>query len=338
MMVMDLLDCRVRVEPGHMISLAGSDERSATQPDGSFGYVIEMTEQRRLIDDALVRRLIASQFPEWATLPLAPVVPGGWDNRTFRLGDRMVVRLPSAAAYAAQVDKEHRWLPTLAASLPLSIPTPLALGESAEDFPWRWSIYEWIEGNTLDGDPMADPRDIATSLAAFLNALHRIDPTGGPGAGLHNFHRGGSLESYDRETRQAIAILSDRIDARTVSDAWDNALATTWTNRPVWVHGDISSGNLLMRGGRLTAVIDFGMLAVGDPACDLAIAWTLFDDSSRARFRTGLPLDDATWARGRGWALWKALIVAAGIADTNAVDYADPWRVIRSVTTDHATS
>jgi len=295
------------------------------------GTTDRMDVEQPVIDDTLVRRMVATQFPQWADLPVRSAVVGGWDNRSFRLGDHMIVRLPSAADYSAQVEKEHHWLPKLAPLLPLPIPTPLAMGEPARGFPWRWSIYRWIEGDTAAPERIADLSDFAASLAQFLIALQRVDPTDGPRQGPHNFYRGGSLTTYDAETRQAIALLKGRINTKAATEVWEAALKTTWDRPPVWIHGDVSAGNLLVKAGRLTAVIDFGQLGIGDPACDLSIAWTLFSSESRAAFRAMLPLDAGTWARGRAWTLWKALIVAAGLTETNSVEAARPWRVIDEV-------
>jgi aminoglycoside phosphotransferase (APT) family kinase protein len=290
-----------------------------------------MDVEQPVIDDAFVRRLVATQFPRWADLPVRPAAAGGWDNRSFRLGEHMIVRLPSAADYSVQVEKEQRWLPKLAPLLPLSIPTPLAMGEPAEGYSWRWSIYRWIEGDTGAPERIGDLSDFAASLAQFLSALQRIDPTDGPRPGPHNFHRGGALTTYDAETRRAIALLKGKINTKAASEVWEAALKTTWDRPPVWIHGDVSAGNLLVKAGRLSAVIDFGMLGVGDPACDLSIAWTLFRGESRETFRAMIPLDAGTWARGRAWTLWKALIVAAGLTETNTVEAARPWRVIDEV-------
>jgi aminoglycoside phosphotransferase (APT) family kinase protein len=284
-----------------------------------------------VIDDTLVSRLVNTQFPQWAHLPVRLVETGGWDNRIFHLGQHTIVRLPSAADYSLQVEKEHRWLPRLAPLLPLPIPTPLAMGEPASSYPWRWSIYQWIEGDTVVPKRIGDLSHFATSLAQFLIALQRIDPTDGPPPGPHNFYRGGALTTYDVETRKAIAALRSRIDADAATEVWEAALGTTWERSPVWIHGDVSAGNLLIQGGRLSSVIDFGMLGVGDPACDLSIAWTLFGGKSREAFRGMLPLDPGTWARGRAWTLWKALIVAAGLTKTNAVEAAQPLHVIDEV-------
>jgi aminoglycoside phosphotransferase (APT) family kinase protein len=270
-----------------------------------------------VIDAALIRRLVDRQFPQWKDLPIRPVEHGGWDNRTFHLGDAMTVRLPSAAPYALQVEKEQKWLPRLAPLLPLSIPVPLAEGRPGEGYPWPWSIYGWIEGRTASSERIGDLSEFATAVGEFLVALQGIDTTGGPPPGQHNFWRGGSLTVYDGETWEAIAALKGKIDTGLAAEIWQAALAAIWEGTPVWFHGDVAWGNLLVDGGKLCAVIDFGTSGVGDPSCDLAIAWTLFKGESRKAFRTALPLDDATWARGRGWTLWKALIVYAGQAGTN---------------------
>ena len=271
------------------------------------------------VDASLVRRLVSTQFPQWAHLPIRPVELGGWDNRTFHLGERMTVRLPSAAAYALQVEKEHHWLPRLAPHLPLPIPVPLAMGQPADGYPWHWSVYRWLDGEVASIECIADLRQFAIDLAEFLVALYRIDATGGPPPGPQNFYRGGSLTVYDDETRQAIAALEGAIDTKAATAVWEAALAATWRGSPVWVHGDVAAGNLLVRDGRLSAVIDFGTSGVGDPACDLAIAWTLLAGESRETFRAALPLDDGTWTRGRGWTLWKALITLAALPDANAL-------------------
>lgn len=287
------------------------------------------------IDVALVQGLIATQFPHWANLPIEPVAFGGWDNRTFHLGERMLVRLPCAAAYSFQVHKEQHWLPRLAQFLPLPIPTPLAMGAPADPYPWQWSIYQWLDGETAANALITSLSEFAVSLAQFITALQRIDPTGGPSAGPQNFYRGGPLAVYDGETRQAITSLDGKIDTDAANAVWEEALAATWHGVPAWLHGDISAGNLLVERGQLSAVIDFGASGVGDPACDLAIAWTFFDSGSRQAFRTALPTDNAIWARGRGWALWKALIVVAGLPGTNPLEAENSRRVLNEIFVDH---
>jgi aminoglycoside phosphotransferase (APT) family kinase protein len=193
-------------------------------------------------------------------------------------------------------------------------------------YPRPWSVYRWLEGDDATAGRIADLGGFAAELASFLTALYEIDPSGGPPPGKHNFFRGGPLATYDAETRDAITALEDEIDTRTSIEAWEAALATTWTGSPVWVHGDVSATNLLVVDGRLSAVIDFGCAAVGDPASDVVIAWTFFSGESREAFRAGLSLDDATWARGRGWALWKALITLVREQKANR-DQADVERV-----------
>ncbi|MHB1683868.1 MAG: aminoglycoside phosphotransferase family protein [Bacilli bacterium] len=290
------------------------------------------------INVSLVGQLVSAQFPQWAHLPIKPVEFGGWDNRTFHLGEDMTVRLPSAEAYAAQVEKEHRWLPRLAPLLPLDIPVPLAMGVPADGYLWHWSIYQWLDGENATIERIASLHEFAVMLAQFLVALQRIDPAGGPPPGRHNFFRGGPLAIYDVETREAIASLDGRIDSDAVTAVWEAALKATWDGPPVWIHGDVAAANLLVKRGRLSAVIDFGCSGVGDPACDLTMAWTLFSGESREAFCAGLPMDDATWARGRGWALWKGLITLAEHINTNPSEAGNARRVIDEVLIDHGSA
>jgi aminoglycoside phosphotransferase (APT) family kinase protein len=287
------------------------------------------------INVSLVGQLITAQFPQWADLPIKPVEFDGWDNWTFRLGEDMAVRLPSAEAYTVQVEKEQRWLPRLAPLLPLPIPVPLAMGVPAAGYPWHWSVYRWIDGEKATIERIDDLHRFATTLARFLAALQQIDPAGGPPPGQHNFFRGGPLAIYDTETRDAIAALHGKIDSDAVTGVWEAALNATWHGTPVWLHGDVCAANLLVRKGRLSAVIDFGCSGVGDPACDLTIAWTLFSGGSREAFCAALPVDDGTWARARGWALWKGLITLAEHIDTNPLEAGKARRAILEVLADH---
>lgn len=282
-----------------------------------------------MIDAGLVRRLVAAQFPQWADLDVRPVEYGGWDNRTFHLGSGMLARLPSARRYAEQAEKERVWLPRLAPHLPLQVPEPLAIGEPGEGFPHRWSVYRWIHGDTAR-EATIDRTALARDLAGFLAALHAAPAEGAPPPGPHNFFRGGPLATYDAQTREAVAALGAQVDAAACLALWDAALATAWERPPVWVHGDVAPGNLIVREGRLAAVIDWGICGVGDPACDLAIAWTFLDAEARAAFREALPLDEPTWLRARAWCLWKALILAAGFSGDHP-DVPDAPRVIAEV-------
>lgn len=270
------------------------------------------------ITQSLVQKLIQEQFPQWAHLPITPVAVGGWDNRTFHLGDTMSVRLPSAQCYAAKVEKEQTWLPQLAHHLSITIPQPIAMGKPSDDYPWNWSVYAWIEGksaNLLTADELNLPM-IAQALAQFLRELHTIDTTDVPlAAGPHNFYRGGLLTVYDAETRDALAQLQGIIDTDAAAAVWNKALCSQWSKKPVWIHGDISAGNILISNGLLAAVIDFGGMGTGDPACDLVITWTFFFSESRKVFKSLVELDSQTWDRARGWALWKALITLAPLED-----------------------
>jgi aminoglycoside phosphotransferase (APT) family kinase protein len=290
-------------------------------------------------------RLVAGQFPQWAALPVVPVKLNGWDNTTFRLGEELSVRLPSTDGTTEQVAKEHRWLPVLAPQLPLPVPVPVALGRPAGEFPRPWSVYRWLAGEPADGERVTDLAGFAASLAGFLATLQAIDTGGGPPAGKHNFFRGGPLATYHEQTQRLISLTAEKIDAGAAAEVWDAAMASTWRRPPVWVHGDVTGSNLLVADGALCAVIDFGGLAVGDPACDLVMAWTFFTGDSAAVFRRGLGLDEATWARGRGWALWKALLMVAeeteGRGDGRDAARRFGWRytprqVIDLVIADHA--
>lgn len=262
------------------------------------------------ITKELVRQLIKAQFPQWSNLPITKVEPSGIDNVTFRLGKEMSVRLPSQSQYASQVQKEQKWLPVLAQYISLEVPKPIAMGGPTNQYPFNWSIYKWIDGesaNNLSADNL-DLEEIAYQLAQFLNELHKIDPAGGPLPGSQNFYRGGDLKVYDAETRAAIEKIKSFIDYKAAENVWETALSSHWSKEPFWVHGDLSAGNILVKDKKLNAVIDFGCMAVGDPACDLTICWTLLSDKSKDIFRDNINLDEATWQRARGWALWKALI------------------------------
>jgi len=287
------------------------------------------------ITPELVSRLVTAQFPHWAGLPVRPVPRDGWDNTTFRLGDDMSVRLPSGDFYVPQVDKEQRWLPVLADALPLPIPRPLGQGSPGCGFGRPWSVYEWIAGETAGIAPIGDLTAFAADLAGFLNALYLVDTAGGPAAGTHSCYRGGPLTTYDGEARQAISDLADRIDTDLAARVWAAALATDWQSRPVWVHGDVSPENLLVTDGRLSAVIDFGCCAVGDPACDTVIAWTFLSGASRQEFMARLNVDRATWARGRGWALWKAMKVLVQALESDPADAIATRHVIEEILANH---
>ncbi len=299
------------------------------------GVVSTFSDGRAGIDAALVKRLVAAQFPRWGSLPVVAVEEDGWDNRTYRLGADMAVRLPTAAGYAPAVDKECDWLPRLAPSLPVAVPEILGKGAPGEGYPYPWSVRRWLDGETASPHRIADMTGFATAVADFIVALQRCDATAGPLAGAHSWYRGASPAHYDDQTRCCLAALGDRVDTARAAEVWDAAVTAVWRGAPVWFHGDIAHGNLLVADGKLAAVIDFGTSGIGDPACDLVIAWTMFSGDNREAFRRTIAQDLGTWARARGWALWKALLVLTKSIDTNDEQAAASLHVISEVLADH---
>ena len=280
----------------------------------------ELHDERVETDVALVSRLLATQFPQWATLPIAPVRSAGTDNALYRLGHDLVVRLPRVGWAVEMVDKEYQWLPRLAPQLPLPVPVPLAQGVPAEGYPWHWTVCQWLEGETAPVERIAGSNQLAIDLARFIAGLQALDASAGPPPGSHNGYRGTPLATRDADVRASIAALDGLIDIATATAVWDATLRTpNWDGPPVWFHGDLHSGNLLFVAGRLSAVIDFGLLAVGDPALDVVAAWLLFAAEARSVFRTALAVDDATWLRARGRALSFGVGVLSYYGDTNPV-------------------
>lgn len=290
--------------------------------------------QRVAISAEEAGRLVAEQFPQWAALPVTAVDNGGWDNRTFHLGDNMLLRLPSAEEYALAVEKEHRWLPELAPALPLPIPVPLAKGRPGATYPFAWSVYRWIDGTPATFESVVDPIRFAEELANFVAALQSIDASEGPQPGKHNWFRGATLRTYEAQALGALDELRGHIDVALAGELWAQALEAQWDGADVWFHGDLAQGNLLLEDGQLAAVIDFGTCGVGDPACDLAIAWTLLSADGRGLFRKRLGVDDATWARGRGWALWKTLVSCANRLGEDSDDARNARRVLSEILAD----
>ena len=238
------------------------------------------------INVTLVSNLIAEQFPQYSNLTIQPVEYSGIDNRTFRLGDDMLIRLPSAEAYAAQVSKEQTWLATLAPHLPVKIPQALHMGSPNQHYPWHWSIYQWLTGTSANQLILNDATlaMIAKDLAKFIKTLHTIPTQHAPEGGAHNYYRGCHPSVYDENARSDIENLRHIIDANKALNVWEKAMSSTWPSDLVWVHGDIASGNILILNDTLAAVIDFGCMAIGDPACDLVIAWTFFTGEARKIF------------------------------------------------------
>ncbi|GAA4755958.1 aminoglycoside phosphotransferase family protein [Modestobacter marinus] len=287
-------------------------------------------------DAALVRRLVARQFPGWAGLPVRPVASAGTDHDLYRLGGELVVRLPLVPAATGQAAREATWLPRLAPSLPLAVPQPVALGEPDAGYPHAWSVYRWLPGTdarALDGGDRAASELAARDLAAFIRALHRIDTTGAPRRGPGG--RGGPLADLDAAVRASVEALGDRVDPVAVRTAWAESVAVPpWSGADVWLHADLLPGNLLLTDGRLSAVIDFGLLTIGDPAVDLLPAWNLFDAAGRAVFLSALGADEAVRLRGRGWALAQAVIALPYYWTTNPGMVAQAQRALAEVLAD----
>ncbi|MHA7901327.1 MAG: aminoglycoside phosphotransferase family protein [Henriciella sp.] len=265
----------------------------------------------------LARTLVDAQFPDYAELPIRAVASGGTDNAIFRLGAHLSVRLPKREDAVGQIEKEQLWLPRLA-PLPLRIPTPVQLGAPSAAFPFPWSIYDWCPGVPLSQAQVTDWSRLARHLAQFLLALRAKGTHGAPQAGAQNHFRGVALAKRDALTQAALTGISDLYPAAEMQAIWHSALeAPKFRGGPVWLHGDLQGGNLLIENGLLAAVIDFGLCGVGDPAMDLVVAWSVLPDSVRQVFRQEIGADDAAWARGRGWALSVAAIALDYYRDRN---------------------
>ncbi|WP_339135286.1 aminoglycoside phosphotransferase family protein [Streptomyces sp. f51] len=276
------------------------------------------------IGASLVRRLLAEQFPRWARLPLRRVRSAGTVNALYRLGDELTVRLPRIANGADDAVREHAWLPRLAPRLPFPVPEIVGLGTPTAIYPWHWSVLRWLDGDPPTAGALPDGRQLAADLGAFVASLRALDLPGGPPA-----HRGTPLSAVDAETRSAINDLRGSVDTGAATAAWEEALAAPrWTGPPRWLHSDLMPMNLLVREGRLAAVLDFATLGTGDPACDLVPAWNLLPATARPVFRDAAGADGADWARGRGWALSMALVQLPYYRDTNPVIAANATHVI----------
>ncbi len=281
----------------------------------------------------LACKLIAEQFPEYSNLLITDVEKQGHDNRTYRLGDHMLIRMPTAADYALKVPKEQELLPQLEKRLSICIPAPIKMGKPSADYPYPFSIYKWLPGKSINLLMLTDQEkeQLAFDLAKFLKELQAISDAEGPEPGQHNWWRGDHVSVYDKGAREQIAELAEIIDAGQALALWDHACATKWNKPPIWIHGDFAIGNILMDGGKLSAVIDFGGAAVGDPACDLVIAWTYLSGKAREAFISEIDLDEDTWLRGRAWALWKATFELCQIADKNSAEALLQKRIIEEV-------
>lgn len=284
------------------------------------------------VSQDLVARLVAGQFPQWAELPLRPVPTAGTVNALYRLGDDLVVRLPRVAWGADPDLTERDWLRRLAPHLPIAIPTPVATGQPTDEYPWPWLVLDWLAGTNPVPGRLVDPAGLAAGLAEFVNAIRAVDIPDGPKA-----YRGGPLTGQDPHVRKALAELAGTIDTDAAGAVWEAALATpAWTGPATWVHADLMPGNLLTTvDGRLGGVIDFATVGVGDPACDLIVAWNLLPAGVRDDFRSAVDVDDATWARARGRALAISVIALPYYRDTNPRFAAEARYTINEIVADH---
>jgi aminoglycoside phosphotransferase (APT) family kinase protein len=285
------------------------------------------------IDADLVRRLLGEQMPALVGLPLRAVAPPGTVHAMFRLGDDLAVRLPRTAAWTGDLERERVWLPRLRERVSLQVPEPVAYGRPSERFPLPWAVYRWIIGDPYHGDLVRDEAEAAQDVARFVGQLRRVPTVDAPPTGRK------PLSELDKATRSAVGEAVDLLDARAVTEAWDRALtAPPFTGATRWVHTDLLRPNLLVRGGRLVAVIDFGNVGVGDPAADVIPAWTVFGPTGRRRFREVLDIDDGTWERARGFALTQAALIVPYYRETNPSFTASALRTIHEVLDDLAGS
>ena len=281
------------------------------------------------IDASLVRRLISAQFPMYADLPVTAVRSTATVNAIYRLGDNLSVRLPRVEEWSQDLEKEWHWLPRLAPHLSLRVPEPVGKGHPTPSYPFSWAIYDWIDGQPYSDGLIGDEQQAAWDLARFVAELRRIDPVGAP--------RGGRkpLRELDDVTRAAIESSRDVIDADAATAAWERALeAPVWNGIPVWIHADLLRPNVLVRGGRIHAIIDFGGVGVGDPAADVILAWAVIGPVGRRTFRDALDVDEGTWNRARGFALHQAVLIIPYYAETNPDFVALAKRTVEEILAD----
>lgn len=292
-----------------------------------------MTNNKEFITAELAHKLILEQFPEYTSLPIILVESQGHDNRTFRLGDEMLIRMPTDEQYALKVAKEQELLPKLERHLSFDIPAPIKMGYPSTDYPYHFSIYKWLDGRSINliNKEEIDLEALAFDMAKFLKELQAIKDVAGPMPGEHNFWRGDHVSVYDKGAREQIAKLAGIIDISKAIDLWERACNTRWGKPSVWIHGDFAIGNILMKKDKLSAVIDFGGMSMGDPACDLVIAWTYLEGSSREIFIKEMNLDEDTWLRAKAWALWKATFVLCELDDKNSAEGMEQRRIIEEI-------
>ncbi len=281
----------------------------------------------------LAYKIIKKQFPEYSHLDIKSVEKQGHDNRTYRIGNDMLIRMLTAESYALKVPKEQELLPKLAKHLSVAIPAPIKMGKPSKDYPYPFSIYKWLDGTSANHVTLYEQslENLAFELANFLKELQAITNVEGPSPGQHNWWRGAHVSVYDSGAREQIAKLADIIDGNSALELWERACATKWNKAPIWIHGDFAVGNILIKDNKLSGVIDFGGTAMGDPACDLVIAWTYLSSRARDIFAAEMRLDNDTWLRARAWVLWKATFELCNIADKNSPEALFQKKIIDEV-------
>ncbi|MBP9792270.1 MAG: phosphotransferase [Rickettsiales bacterium] len=293
---------------------------------------VDLARREVLVELAL--SLVKEQFHQYSGLEIRPVKYGGWDNATFHLGETMLLRIPRGEAYALKVAKEHNVLKKLRSRLSVNIPKPIFMGHPSKRYPWHWSIYEYLDGDSANSILLSDQEleGLAHDLGVVLNELHKIDITDAPLPGLHNYWRGEHISVYENGALRYFVQLEGLIDSEQVLSIWKKAVITKWQNSPLWIHGDLASSNILVKDGKLYAVIDFGGCAQGDPACDLMIAWMFFKGKSRQIFKNTIKLNEDTWLRAKAWALWKSSFELVNIADKSSIEALKYIEIIKEIT------
>lgn len=293
--------------------------------------------KQTIINEIIAQQLITEQFPEFKNFEIKSIKTQGHDNRTFRLGNDLLIRLPNAQRYASSIEKEQIWLPQFAPHIATMIPKPINLGQPTSYYPFSWSIYQWIEGESAN-NLMQDNLDlpiIAEQLAQFLTELAAINTKNGSHPGPENFYRGGRLRIYYKQTQAALQKLSSSIDVAAYEQLWHQAVQNGWLCDPVWIHGSMNPSNIIIEDKQLKSVIDFSRIAVGEPSCDLVMAWTFFDETSKQIFKENLNYKENIWENGRAWALWKSLITLADIQDLQAPVAKTQFKILENILNDH---
>jgi aminoglycoside phosphotransferase (APT) family kinase protein len=294
----------------------------------------DLLERRFEVVEELAQSLIDSQFPAWSHLPLKKIDSAGTDNSIYRLGKELALRFPVSVSAAEQVAKEHRWLPKLS-SFAAAIPIVVGAGRPTNEYPFPWSVMNWIEGKDAASTIISDWLTMADDLGQFVRKFRGQNTSGAPVAGKHNGFRGTALVNLDQVARNAMNALEDTFDKACLLKIWEQALGVEpWAGSPVWIHGDIHAANIIVRNDGIAGIIDFGLMGIGDPACDLALGWSLLPPRAREIFRTAANVDEPTWQRGKGWGLYIGVIALSYYRDRNPTLSGIAEKAIRAVIED----